>query len=176
MLNLSDTIFLVVGESGSGKTTFVEELSKHGNFSTIESYTTRAPRFDGETGHIFVTEDEVPPKEEMVAYTYYNGNHYWATQKQVETNNLYVIDPPGIDFFKAAYIGNKRVIVVRVWCPEETRYARMVARGDSAEAAKNRIDLDREWFDALDYDILVLNDSDITAAMLGFFDDITYMN
>ena len=50
-------IYLIVGKSGSGKTTLVEALKKYG-YTSIESYTTRPKRFEGETGHTFITEEE----------------------------------------------------------------------------------------------------------------------
>ena len=48
-------IYCIAGPSGSGKTTIAEELKKRYGMKVLESYTTRAPRYEGETGHIFVT-------------------------------------------------------------------------------------------------------------------------
>ena len=47
-------ILLIEGESGSGKTTIADILSKKYGLSSIQSYTTRKPRYLGETGHTFI--------------------------------------------------------------------------------------------------------------------------
>lgn len=155
---MSDCLFLVVGESGSGKTTVVEDLcAKHG-YTSIQSYTTRAKRTANETGHRFVTVEEMPPKEEMVAYTYYNGNHYWATQQDAEENDFYIIDPRGVEFFFENYHGNKTVYVVYLTATEPNRFLRMRARGDDIQKALDRIFLDRKEFFAFPYDVKFVND------------------
>ena len=51
---MNETIFLIIGESGSGKTTLVSSLEKQKNLKSIQSYTTRPPRYENEYGHIFV--------------------------------------------------------------------------------------------------------------------------
>lgn len=93
-------IICVVGPSGSGKTTAVGFASKALGIPVVRSYTTR-PMRDGETQgveHIFVSNDEVPKREDMIAYTYFGGYEYWATKEQVDCNlvNLYVIDEVGL--------------------------------------------------------------------------------
>jgi len=151
---------LIVGNSGSGKTTIVEELQKRYGLKAIESYTTRPPRYDGETGHTFVTINDIPPESEMVAYTYYNGNHYWATQNDVETHDLYIIDVPGINYFKSHYKGQKPYVTVQIFAPEPICKQRMIARGDSEEDANKRIEYDRIAFANIQPDI-IFNNNDI---------------
>ena len=74
-------LFLFVGRSASGKTTIADMLAKEHGYKQVESYTTRKPRFDGERGHIFVSEEEFKNLGELAAYTYYNDNHYGTTFK-----------------------------------------------------------------------------------------------
>ena len=69
-------LFLFVGKSASGKTTIANMLSNKYGYVQVESYCTRQPRFDGERGHVFVTEEEFNNLVELAAYTFYNGNHY----------------------------------------------------------------------------------------------------
>ena len=149
---------LIVGNSGSGKTTIVEELQKRYGLKAIESYTTRSPRYDGETGHTFVKINDLPPKEEMVAYTYYNGNHYWATQNDVLTHDLYIIDVPGINYFKKHYKGEKPYVTLQIYAPESICKQRMIDRGDSEEDANNRIEYDRIAFANIEADAVFEND------------------
>ena len=51
-------IFLIMGASGSGKTTITEQLEQRYGLTSIQSYTTRAARYVGEKGHIFVSDEE----------------------------------------------------------------------------------------------------------------------
>ncbi len=108
-----DIILCLIGESGSGKTTLAKQLSEHGDFNVIMSYTTRQPRSEDEWGHIFVNEEDVvfietlrdryvgidndKPFDKTIAYIYYHDNHYWATEEQYlhKGTSVYVIDPDG---------------------------------------------------------------------------------
>lgn len=100
-----DKIICLVGESGSGKSTIAELLEKEG-YNYIQSYTTRKPRFEGEKGHIFVKSNGIIDAklnsqildDNIIAYTFFNGNHYWANKEQYQGKgiSIYVIDPVGI--------------------------------------------------------------------------------
>lgn len=155
----SKNFLLIVGNSGSGKTTVVEELQRRYGLKSINSYTTRPPRYEGETGHIFVNTTDMPPESEMVGYTYYNNNHYWATAQQVAENDLYVIDVAGINYFHEHYKGDKPYLVVQIWAPEEVCKQRMLARGDSEDAAENRIQYDRLVFANVKADVVIKNET-----------------
>lgn len=150
---MSNFLILLVGPSGSGKTTIADILSKKYGLRSIESYTTRPARYKGEKGHIFITEqvfNEAYPDGEsdprIVAYTYFNGNHYFATCEQVDNAEVYVIDPTGVRSLQEKYKGNK--VIVPVWLnidPESCRQ-RMLLRGDSPENVENRLLNDRVAF------------------------------
>lgn len=123
-------IFLVIGASGSGKTTITERLETKYGLKSIQSYTTRPSRYDGETGHTFVSNDEFDELTDMVAYTEFAGNRYCATAEQVENNDLYVIDPNGIDYFMKSYKGKKIPKIIYIDSDLNTRYERMVKRAE----------------------------------------------
>ena len=124
------TIFLITGCSGIGKTTITEQLEQQYGLKSIQSYTTRQPRYDGETGHTFVSDEEFDKLTDMVAYTEFDSKRYCATAEQVENNDLYVIDPKGIDFFMKSYKGNKIPKVIFISSDLTTRYERMVRRAE----------------------------------------------
>ena len=126
-----NNIFLIVGCSGSGKTTITEQLEQKYGLKSIQSYTTRKPRYDGETGHIFISDEEFDKLTDMVAYTEFAGNRYCATAEQVENNDLYIIDPKGVDFFMKAYKGSKTPKVIFISSNLTTRYERMVGRAET---------------------------------------------
>lgn len=125
-----NNIFLIVGCSGSGKTTIAEQLEQKYGLKSIQSYTTRPKRSENETGHIFVTDKEFDKLTDMVAYTKFDNKRYCATTKQVENNDLYVIDPKGIEYFREHYHGNKGVKIIYVDSSLSTRYERMKKRAE----------------------------------------------
>lgn len=102
-------------------------------------------RFYGEYGHIFVDSlDEwvsksLETRERIVAYTHFAGNDYWATDKQVNESDLYVIDVPGIKMFKRQYIGPKAVRVIYIHVGLIELYRRMRARGATFTESISRL-------------------------------------
>ena len=124
------TIFLITGCSGSGKTTITEQLEQRYGLKSIQSYTTRQPRYDGETGHTFISNEEFDELVDICGYTEFAGNRYCSTAEQVENNDLYVIDPKGIDFFMKSYKGNKIPKVIFISSDMTTRYERMKSRAE----------------------------------------------
>lgn len=93
------TIIAIIGESGTGKTSLSIYLNEHYGIPHVCSYTTREKRPEEIDGidHKFVSVEEMPSKEEMLAYTYFGGYHYWSEKKQIqEIPTTYVIDEKGI--------------------------------------------------------------------------------
>ena len=120
-----------MGCSGSGKTTITEQLEQKYGLKSIQSYTTRPKRYEDESGHIFVSDEEFDKLTDMVAYTEFAGNRYCATAEQVENNDLYIIDPKGVDFFMKAYKGSKTPKIIFISSNLTTRYERMVGRAET---------------------------------------------
>lgn len=114
------TILCIIGASGSGKTTIEEALCRYrpGKYHRVVSHTTRPMREGEEQGkeHVFVSADEVPPHEQMLAYTKYGDYEYWADIADIKPDciNTYVIDVDGYHYLceHFAYI-NVRVLYIR---------------------------------------------------------------
>lgn len=140
-------IYLIIGPSGSGKTTIANELHVIYGLNVVESYTTRPPRYPGEKGHIFVSDDEFDKLGEMVAYTEYNGFRYGVTADIIDQNDIYVIDPPGVEHMKKHYHGDKGIVTIGLDVSETIRALRMMKRGDSLRDILRRIETDAQWFD-----------------------------
>lgn len=136
-----DKIICLVGESGSGKSTIAELLGKDG-YNYIQSYTTRPERYKGEKGHIFVDclpekdfyiydciDNKVEPQENVIAYTFYSGNHYWTVKEQYhgKGTSIYVIDPAGIKYLKEKTT-DAEILVIYLKADEEIRQHRMFNR------------------------------------------------
>lgn len=144
---MSDKIALFIGPSGSGKTTIAEYLTKHYGLTQIESYTTRAPRYEGEVGHIFVSNEEFDKLKDFVAYTEFDGNRYAATAEQVDGNDIYVVDVAGAEYFKEKYHGPKKPVVFYFNLPQDVLRRRMLNRGDVFSAVMRRMDNDEKMFE-----------------------------
>lgn len=144
---------LLVGESGSGKNTVQDFLVKKYGLKPLLSYTTREKRYPEEDTHTFITIQEyvdIKWKEEFIAYTFYNNNHYFATEKQLTESDIYIIDVDGIKYLKQ----NKTdipYIVIYLQASEEMRIHRMRQRGDSDSAIMERIAYDRKAFSGVEY-------------------------
>lgn len=140
-------IVLIVGASGSGKTTLAENLERLFGWRPVVSYTTRPRRSENEAGHIFV--DDYAFDEAFlsgaVAYTEYSGYRYCATQRQAEEAQTYVVDIPGVEYFRKKYTGSKKVLTVFLDLPEDVRRERMLMRGDT-DTVEKRLETDRAEF------------------------------
>lgn len=139
-------IYCIVGPSGCGKTTLVEALEAKYGFKAVQSYTTRPPRFEGETGHIFVTPEEFKALGEMCAYTEFDGYEYGVTSDLIEHNDLYVIDPSGVEFLREKYNGTKGIKVIGITAGTEVLIERMHQRGDSDQKIVKRLANDAKMF------------------------------
>ena len=144
---MSNWFILLVGPSGSGKTSIANALCKNYGLKAVESYTTRPPRYDGERGHTFISDEAFDTIEvnKVVAFTEFDGHRYCATTDQIDDADVYVVDFAGCETLKDLYHGKKKILACYVECPERARFERIVARDGLADA-KRRIDHDKVSF------------------------------
>jgi len=154
-----DKIVCIVGESGSGKSTIARDLQRYG-LTEIKSYSTRDPRFKGEDTHVFISDLDskmMLAHENIIAYTFFNGHSYFATYDQFIKNDIYVIDPYGVEFLSKK-VGRENIMVVYIKTSLYKRFYRMwKERG--LKAAFSRIQHDKKAFRYLDYDKKVVNNT-----------------
>lgn len=143
---MSKNLICLVGESGSGKDTIADILKLDYGLKSIKSYTTRPKRYNGENTHIFVDDKAFSELKDVVAYTEFNGYKYCATAEQIENNDIYIIDPDGIKYFREHYKGDKDVIAIYIKVKPWTRFWRMIHRGDGFKSTWNRIKHDKVAF------------------------------
>ncbi|HHV72189.1 MAG TPA: AAA family ATPase [Clostridia bacterium] len=158
-----DKIICLVGESGSGKTTLAMRLERE-SYNVIKSYTTRPPRYPNEWGHIFVLEEEYwkQKKSEMLAYTYFDGYHYWAKFEQYKGKgiSLYIIDPQGVKDLKET-VKDAEIVVIYLKVDQEERINRMIKAGRKEEDIKKRVKHDSLKFKIVCCDYVVDNNGSI---------------
>lgn len=138
-------LILLVGPSGSGKDHVINALG----LDRVVSRTTRAPRVNEQPGvdkHFRTLKDYLDDKKrgEVVAYTYFDGAHYWARRSDLLARDVYVIDPAGVEYF--AQHGRYPYRVVIITAPWYRRLRRMLGRGDGLVKAVRRLLHDRRAF------------------------------
>lgn len=134
MKNEEHVLLCVMGRSASGKDTLVQKLCERTGLKQIISYTTRERRVnEGET-HIFISDDEYQKLEEsgqIAAFTQIGQHKYCCTISQLYKNNVYVIDPVGVENLRKLNLPNLRLVTVFINVPDSVRKERALnKRGD----------------------------------------------
>lgn len=167
---MKEPLFCIMGPSGSGKTTLTDCLQKHFGFKSVASYTTRKPRYQGEVGHTFVSDEEFKALD-TITTTDFDGYKYGVTADMLDRADLFVVDKEGIKTLKKHY-NTRKVVIVALKCPNNILKQRMLSRGDSEEQVNKRITHDNGAFDGYmtlaDY-VIETND-DLNKIIQKFFE------
>lgn len=159
-------IIALVGPSGCGKTTLSLYLQKRLAIPSICSYTTRPMREGEQNGreHWFVEECNVDHNE-MLAYTFFGGNHYWTTTSQIDNLSVctYVIDEKGLIELEERWGNRYDVLSV---------YIHRTNLTDIDNQRKDR-DADRIDYGMENYDVILHNDSDLKSFLKTAIRQIT---
>lgn len=149
---ITNALYLLVGKSASGKTTIANIMEQKYGCKQVSSYTTRPPRYEGEIGHVFLTDDEFDNLGELVAYTEYNNHHYGTTAEQLDKCNIYVVDVPGVETLLQKYKTDRQICILYFDTTVYTRIKRMLDRHDSDMQIISRLlqDEEHDWFKQLD--------------------------
>ena len=150
---MNNPLFLFIGKSSSGKTTVANQMEEEYRMKQVYSYTTRPPRYDGEIGHIFVTNEEFDALGELAAYTVYNGYRYGTTFQQLDECSIYVIDVAGTKtLLEKCKNYNRPICVIYFDTTVYNRIQRMISRGDCDAQIISRLLQDEkdDWYDKLD--------------------------
>ena len=142
-------LICVMAESAAGKDRLVSEICNRNNYKQLISYTTRPRRVNEGDTHVFVDEEtyrQMKKNNEIAAYTYINGYHYWSTIEQLYQADFYVIDPHGVESLKALSLPNLLITTVYINVPEEVRKERAKSRGDDMMVYRSRCISEREQF------------------------------
>ena len=142
-------MIVLAGASASGKTEVAKELAKKYGVTKVITTTTRPMRVNEINGrdYFFVSKErfeEMLQEDRFVEHTYYNDNLYGSTKDQIAANKCVVIDPAGLRAYIA--LNDPSIVTFFLDTDEETRFKRMLMRGDKMEDAKKRIAHDRIAF------------------------------
>lgn len=155
-----------MGESASGKDTLTKRLCEELGMKMVVSYTTRPPR-KGEVGtHVFVDDsvyEEMKESGNIAAYTEINSCKYWSTIEQLYENDVYIIDPIGLQTLEDLNL-DIDLCSIYINVPVEVRLTRAIARGDKLDAFASRAASELDQFvrmkahGGFDYSVNNLND------------------
>ena len=142
-------MIVLAGASASGKTEVAKELAKKYGITKVITTTTRNMRVGEVNGrdYFFVSKEQFEQMlvdDKFVEHTIYNGNYYGSTKDQIAPNKCVVIDPAGLRAYIA--LNNPRIVTFFLDSEEETRFKRMLLRGDKEEDARRRLEHDRFAF------------------------------
>ena len=123
-----------MAETGAGKDTLVKRLCEDTGMKAIVSYTTRPRRTNEGDTHIFVDDSVYEQmKDNLAAYTEINGFRYWTTIEQIYDNDIYIIDPNGLEILENLGLEDIDICSIYINVPLEVRLERALYRGDSVE-------------------------------------------
>jgi len=154
---------ILFGRSGTGKDYLIDCFG----LEKVKSYTTRLKRFneflmpEEHLTHTFITEDEfheLEKTEVFIAKGNLYDNWYGATERMMEENDVYIVDPDSIHLLYNHY-GSKRFNedfqVINIRAKYWTRYDNMMKREDTSSIKKwwqarkrvlDRLKKDKELF------------------------------
>lgn len=133
--------FLVLGRTGSGKTSIVRAVCERMRLKQVVSYTTRPMRESEKvwSDHIFITDSEVAQYENNIAaYTEIDGNKYFVTYDIIDSSDIYVIDPAGLDSLKIKCKDRYEFVEIYIRTPQKIAEERAKLRGDKVKIFQQR--------------------------------------
>ena len=165
-------LFCIMGETASGKDTLTKKLCEDTGMKAIVSYTTRPRRTNEGDTHIFVDDSVYEQmKDNFAAYTEINGFRYWTTIEQIYDNDIYIIDPNGLETLENLGLEDIDLCSIYINVPIDVRLERALYRGDSLEDFFSRNKSEMRQFiqmkaaGGFDYAISNLNDDKAYAVL-----------
>lgn len=150
MNNDEHVLLCVMGRSASGKDTLVNKLCERTGLKQVISYTTRERRVNEGDTHIFITDEEYSRMEaenQIAAFTQIGQYKYCCTINQLYENDVYVIDPIGVQHLRDLNLPNLRLVTVFINVPDDVREDRALnKRGDDKAKWRVRNFAEREQF------------------------------
>ena len=165
MENKEHVLICLMGKTASGKDTLASKLCERTGLSQIISYTTRERRANEGDTHIFISDEEYQKLEDsgrIAAFTQIGPYKYCCTIDQLYENDVYVIDPVGVQHLREFNLPNLRLVTVYINTPDDVRKSRALnKRGDDRTVFMKRDLAERDQFRAMlrneDFDYAITN-------------------
>lgn len=165
MENKEHILICLMGKTASGKDTLANKLCERTGLRQIISYTTRERRTNEGDTHIFISDEEYQALEDsgqIAAFTQIGPYKYCCTINQLYENDIYVIDPIGVQHLRELNLPNLRLVTVYVNTPDDIRKERALnKRGDDRLTFMKRDMAERDQFRVMlknaDFDYAVSN-------------------
>ena len=154
------TTIIITGPAASGKSTLIKSLQIQG-INTAKLYTTRPPRGESDNEYYFINEKKF--KSEYIDEQFkhqYNGWWYILAEYDYLWSEAFVLGPHMARMVIDKMKKHKRTYLV-IYCTaaRETRYKRMIERGDDYTEVIRRLGADdRDFADFTEYNIKHVTD------------------
>lgn len=164
-MNKEHVLICLMGKTASGKDTLANKLCERAGLRQIISYTTRPRRTNEGNTHIFVSDEEYQQLENsgrIAAFTKIGPYKYCCTIDQLYENDVYVIDPAGVEHLRALNLTNLRLVTVYINTPDDIRKERALnKRGDDRMVFMKRELAEKDQFRSMlkksDFDYAISN-------------------
>lgn len=165
MENKEHVLICLMGRTASGKDTLANKLCERSGLRQVISYTTRDRRANEGNTHIFISDEDYQVLEssgQIAAFTQIGSSKYCCTINQLYENDIYVIDPVGVQHLRELNLPNLRLVTVYVNTPDNLRKERALnKRGDDRFTFMKRDMAERDQFRAMlrnaDFDYAISN-------------------
>lgn len=152
-------LILVIGKSGSGKNYIVDKICDDFDKKNTISRTTRKPRYEGEKGHLFVSNEQADKEfSKAIAKTIFCGNRYYTLKEDLDKSDIYIIDRDGVYSMQNSNID---FITVYLKVSLINRIKNMRKRGDKVLDIFKRVINDFFMFKGFKGDIELTNNEDL---------------
>ena len=152
-------LILVIGKSGSGKNYIVDKICDDFSKKNTISRTTRKPRYEGEKGHLFVSNEQADKEfSNAIAKTIFCGNRYYTLKEDLDKSDIYIIDRDGVYSMQNSNID---FITVYLKVSLINRIKNMRKRGDKVLDIFKRVINDFFMFRGFKGDIELTNNEDL---------------
>lgn len=137
---------LLVGRVGSGTTTIEQKLAEKG-MSPVKTYTTRPKTDENDDSHIFIKEEDIDNYPDKAVETHFDGNTYFITERQLEENDILIINPDSIEAVTKRHPNMSFVIIyIEAGESESDKKIRQLNAHLDAETFERRCKLEDDEF------------------------------
>lgn len=142
-------MIILVGASASGKTEVAKNLARVYKITKVVTHTTRPMRIHEiqDVDYHFVTKEQflaLKQNDYFVETTFYNGNYYGTSKKEISDEKCLIVDPNGLRSFEL--LNDPRIVTFCLVSSKEVRKKRMENRGDLEENIIKRLSNDDIFF------------------------------